>query len=859
MRRSLARVVALVLLVAAPLAPADVVLEGFFHTGDEDDRPEFTPADPVDCTKYRSFPTRFHLSESATITAFTMDDAVNVEDTDITIELNGTQRSALVCAGCLVDGTVSITLTAGVTLGAGDHTVAVIDPSGTSGNCTNTNDFGWSGLTLSSTATTESIMLAQRRHLGDNDDSDDDYDFTGDVTTSSNQFYPDAVEGAALDVGFTLGASRRLSTVRFYRLRDVNTESPSNATSPKVLVNGSQIGELTTDGDPFTVSTNVLLAAGTHTLGVVSGMLGAQRDDFSWDAIVLGFATTTAAGTPGLFNAVDSGGAVLTGSITTKIAGGSSTLDLYALNGFGTGQETSYNGGASVEVLNAANSSGSIDVYGCNSTWTVAQSLGSVTFVGGKATITGTFLDAGLKEARIQVTDSTTGAKGCSIDNFAIRPATLGIAPSHATETTAGLTTALTNAATSGLPRHKAGQPFTIVATGKAAGGATASNYDGSPTAATPVALAPATVAGSLTLGSWGSASGGARRTDTATYTEVGAVTIALEDTSWANIDADDPTSTAAQRTITGSVGAGRFVPDHFKVTEGTLAPACVTGGFSYLGSTLAWSTAAVTLTAENAANATTLNYEGALETLPDTLAQPVYAAYDDPAVAGTPALNTGGLAAPTIGAANDGVATITLPGLSFVRGAVGAFAAEIAITLPVFDDDDDVVPAESPIVIGSATSGGGIAFTANAKSQRFGRLYFEPKYGSELVPLDVPLRAEYFDGVTFVPNLADSCTTLAAGDITLVPAVAGQSKILTAHGSGRWTVRLSAPLDDSQATLSIDLASPPVSPTVPYPLLTADTDANGTYAEDPTTTVTFGLHTQDDKRIYSREVVGGN
>ena len=126
-------------------------------------------------------------------------------------------------------------------------------------------------------------------------------------------------------------------------------------------------------------------------------------------------------------------------------------------------------------------------------------------------------------------------------------------------------------------------------------------------------------------------------------------------------------------------------------------------------------------------------------------------------------------------------------------------------------------------------------------------------------MPLDVPLRAEYFDGVTFVPNLADSCTVLAASDITLVPAVAGQSKVLTAHGGGRWTVQLGAPLDDGQATLSIDLASPPVSPTVPYPLLTADTDANGTYAEDPTATVTFGLHTQDDKRIYSREVIGGN
>ncbi len=849
MRRHLFRAAALALLAVAPLAPADVVLNGFFHTGDEDNRPEFSPADPVDCDKYRTYPSRFHLTQAATITAFTLQDAVSLDDIDITIDLDGTQRSALVCGACSLPGTVTITLTTGVSLGAGDHSIAVIDPLGSSGNCTNANDFSWSALTLSSTATTDSVMLSQRRHVGDDDDANDDYDFTGDVTVGSSQFYPDADEATALNMTFTLGTGRRLNSVRFYRLRDVNS------TDASVLVNGTQIGTLTTNGDPFTVSTSLLLAAGTHTLRVVAGTIASQKDDISWDSIILRFADTTTAGTPGFFNAVDVGANLLTGQMTTKTAGAAFTLDLYALNGFGSGQNATYNGGASVEVLNASNSSGTTDVYGCNSTWTLAQTLSSVTFVAGKAQVSGTFLDAGLKEARIRVTDSTTGARGCSIDNFAIRPSSLSVAPSQGSETTAGLTTALTNAANSGLPRHRAGQPFTIVATGRTAGGAAVSNYDGSPTAATPVALAPATVAGALSLGSWGAASGGARRTDTATYSEVGRVTIALEDASWANVDADD--STAAQRTITGTVNAGRFVPDHFKVTDGTLAPACLTGGFSYLGSTLAWNAAAVTLTAENAANATTLNYEGVLETLPDTLAQPGYAAYDDPAVAGTPALNTGGLAAPTISAANDGVATITLPGLSFVRSLVGAFAAEIAITLPTFTDGDSIVPAESPIVIGSATSGGGVAFTANAKAQRFGRLYFEPKYGSELMPLDVPLRAEYFDGVTFVPNLADSCTVLAASDITLVPAVAGQSKILTAYGNGRWTVRLGAPLDDGQATLSIDLASPPVSPTVPYSLLTADTDANGTYAEDPTATVTFGLHTQDDRRIYQREVVG--
>jgi hypothetical protein len=857
MRQTLARVAALALLAVALLARADVELSGFFHTGDEDNKTEFTPLDPVECNKYRSNPSTFDLTEAATITGVTLHNAIDLQNAVITVDIDGVQRSAVSCTACdLCEGTtscgdVTIDLLPDVSLSAGVHTLAVIDPSGSSSNCLSSNDFGWSKMTLLSTATSTSVMLNQRRHIGDSIDSDDDYD----TNDNANPFYPDSIDAAAVTQAFTLSTARRLTEVSLYKLRDLDVNDAG------IEVDGTFLGNLADTDDPYednptTVSTGFLLASGTHTVTVQTGNLAVTSlDDFSWDDIILRFAATTAAGTAGFFNAVDVGGNVLTGAIQTKIAGGAFTLDLYALDGFGAGQNTTYAGAATVEVLNASNSSGTTDAYGCNSSWSSAQSLGSVIFVGGKAQVSGTFLNAGLQEARIRVTDSATSASGCSIDNFAIRPASLSVAPSHATESTAGTTTALTNAATSGLPRHRAGAPFTIVATGVTAGGTAVSSYDGSPTAATPVVLAPATVAGSLTLGSWGAASGGARRTDTVTYSEVGAVTIALEDTSWANVDADD--SAAAQRTVTGSVSTGRFVPDHFKVTDGTLSPACAADGFSYLGSALTWATAAVTLTAENAlaTPTTTQNYAGALETLPDTLAQPTYAAYDDPALAGTPTLNTTGIAVPTIGAASAGVATLTLPSLAFTRSLVAAFSAEIAVTLPTFADGDDIAPSESPIVIGSATAGGGIAFTGGAKSQRFGRLYFEPRYGSERLPMDVPLRAEYFDGVSFMPNTADAfCTTLTTGNVTLA-ALGGQTHVVNANGNGRWTVTLSAPNVSGQAGLSIDVAAP--GATVPYPLLSADADGNGTYAEDPATTVTFGLHTQDDKRIYQREVVG--
>lgn len=850
------RIAGLVLLLAALPAAADIVLNGNFHTGDDDNVAALVPLDPVECTRYRTYPQIFHLSQDATITGFTLHDAIDTQNSTITIDLDGVQRSALSCTACdLCEGTTScgditVTLTTGVALSAGDHTVAVVDPSGASGNCLSSNDFGWSKLTLLSSAGTTSTMLNQRRHLGDDDDADDDYDFTGNVTTSSNQFYPDADEGGSVDIGFSLGAASRLTDVKLYRLRDINSVDGS------VKVDGIQVGTLTTTGNPVTFSTSLLLAAGTHTLTVTSGTLLTLRDDMSWDSTILRFSNATASGSPGFFNAVDAGDNLLTGQIETKVAGGAFTLDLYALTGLGTGQLVTYNGTATVDVLNASNSSGLTDIYGCNASWTVAQSFGPVAFSGGYAQLSSTFLTAGLKEARIRVTDTTSGAQGCSLDNFAIRPASLAVVATHGTDATAGITEALAQVASSGTPVHRAGAPFTITVTGKASDGTTtATSYDGTPDW-TEAFIAPATVAGELTISAWNAASLGSRSTDVAKYSEVGAASLTFTDTAWASVDADD--TAAAQRAVSGTANVGRFIPDHFLVTEGTLGPVCTAGptDFSYLGSTLAWATA-TTLTARTMddttvagdQSTTTQNYAGDLEKLPASLGQPTYAVYDDPAIAGTPALDVAGLSVPTIPSVTAGVATVTLPPLKFTRALVGAFNAEIQVDIPAFTDSDGVAPEESPLVLGSATAGGGVAFTGGFKSQRFGRLYFEPSYGSDRLPMDVPLRAEYFDGIAFVQNSEDACTSLSTSDVALTP-VAAQTHSVSADGTGVWKVTLTAPMQAGAAILEIPDSG---NPTYAHELLLDDVDADG-FDDNPQRTVYFGIRGQEERWIYQRD-----
>ena len=859
--------VAALLLVALPAA-ADIVLPGSQHIGISDSLGAgFAPVDPVQCDKYRANPSTFHLSESATITSVTLHDAIGLEHDDLSVDLDGTPRSTLICVSCLLCtnlascGNVTIDLSPDVPLDPGDRTIAIYDPSGSSANCDSGNDYSWSQLTLHSSGTTTSIMLNRRRHVGDSDDDDDDYD----TTDLADPFYPDADEGDPITQSFTLGTALRLTDVKLYRARDLDV------TTAVVKIDGTSIGAIPKtstssplnpyEANPTTVSTSLLLAAGTHTVSIDAGNLGpGSIDDFSWDDIVLRFTSTAASGAPGFFNAVDVGDGVLLGQIETKVAGGAFTLDLYALTGMGTGQLTTHSGPATVELLNAADSSGVTDLYGCNANWSLVTSLGAVNFTGGFAQVSGTFPVAGLKEARIKVTDSGTGAAGCSLDSFAIRPATLEVVASQLDEDSPGTATTLANTATSGLPRHRAGAPFTITVTGKASGGATATSYDGTPDW-TEALVAPATVAGNLTITTWNGASGGARSTDTAVYDEVGAVTLAFTDSTWANVDADD--TDPANRQITGTASIGRFIPDHFLLNAGTLTPTCAAGAndFSYLGSTLQWATA-TTLTARTyddpgtpaVEGTTTQNYAGSdLSKLPGTLGQPTYAVYDDPAIPGTPTLSIAGLSAPTIGTATLGVANVTLPALVFDRTLVGAFQAEIQITLPAFTDTDGVAP--KTLVLGSATAGNGIAFsgTGSPKSQRFGRLYFEPRYGSDRLDMDVPLRAEYFDGVSFMHNADDACTSLSTADVAFA-GLAGQThSVSPVMGSnGLWTVTITAPNPTAQgpATLQIPAAG---NLTYTHALMLDDVDTDG-FDDDPQRTVYFGLHAQEERWIYQRD-----
>ena len=300
----------------------------------------------------------------------------------------------------------------------------------------------------------------------------------------------------------------------------------------------------------------------------------------------------------------------------------------------------------------------------------------------------------------------------------------------------------------------------------------------------------------------------------------------------------------------TGSVG--RFTPDYLETSQNTpvFQTACGAGSYTYIGETFDYQTSPmITATAKNAAGSTTENYDGTwFKITAGSLTGTTY-------TAATGTLSAGAPNAPTIVNQRAGVGTISFnngPQLSFLRSAPEtAFDAEIALDLNLLDADG-IAPPTNPLSFGTAAGGGGIAYSSG-KQQRFGRAVLMNAHGSELLPLPVPLKTQYYDGSNFVDHVADACTTFVAGSLSLTPNPGGLSSTATVGNS---------PLLAGDAALSLSATGANNTGyfDVTYSLtshswLLGDWDGDSSYDDDPASRATFGIFKGSDMLIYSREI----
>lgn len=571
----------------------------------------------------------------------------------------------------------------------------------------------------------------------------------------------------------------------------------------------------------------------------------------NFDCLETGASYNNVVGNPGLRN-----------PLFTKLAGSAFTFDIAAIKADGT-LATGYAGSSAKAVtLELVDGSGNT---ACASRVAVAPAISqALTFSAGDAGRKSATLSVSRAYAnlRCRVTDATQspGIVGCSDDNFSVRPpAVILVASATATAPSATST-----------PAIAAGASFSLAATAPTAGSGYAGtlNLDISKLTA-QIPAQDTTVQGGGVPGILTPSTLVANAASTnASYSEVGYVYLApgayrddlltLVDSTTGDCIADTTNDQNLSDTlINGKYGCsignrtaatlGRFVPDHLEVSVPVLTPACsVSTAFTYFGQD--GFTTAFTLTAKNSAGATTQNYAGAFARFDLTR----YGGYGFGAAAPLPAGSAlaSGATAPS-GTWGQGVAQVS------ARHQVSrptAPAPETLITITAAPTDGEA-GAGAPAVVGDSVR------------LRFGRLQMKNAYGSELLPLPVPLEAQYWVASGYyVTNKADSCTViptssvvmgnylkqLVACDTQLAPAGSTTLQAGKLPGAGLVLSRPNAGHAGS-VDLQLNVTAQPFGATCVRPASSMATAA-GTpwFGAGPTARATFGIY--KSRLIYSRE-----
>lgn len=378
----------------------------------------------------------------------------------------------------------------------------------------------------------------------------------------------------------------------------------------------------------------------------------------------------------------------------------------------------------------------------------------------GRKSITATMTNA-YKNVRCQVTDtSATQQVSLSTDNFAVRPASFNnMSSSNANADV------VNGSSTNNHPVIKAGSgKFEMtVTTGL-------SNYNGTAKIDNNLitAHAGAIRTGALS-GVFGMANNGASMGTDFTYDEVGYFkfnALGIYDDTFTLVDASVGDCTAGftagskQACAFGylpssNVYIGRFVPDHLMVSSvSTSTNSC--GTFSYFGqdnSTLPGITTTFTLTAQSAGNNTTRNFTGPFSAIFDLLNVNNYHFSLSPQVGASHRLSSA--PAPLSGSWNAGVATVTAK--QYIDRP----------TAPVTPQSMSIYAqpqyAEAGVLVSSIQT-----LLASNLAYRYGKLMLHNAHGSELLPLLVQLEAQYWNGLAYVRNLADSCTVVPPLSVVL-------------------------------------------------------------------------------------------
>ncbi|GAB4115350.1 MAG: hypothetical protein Fur0026_01090 [Sideroxydans sp.] len=526
-----------------------------------------------------------------------------------------------------------------------------------------------------------------------------------------------------------------------------------------------------------------------------------------------------------------------TGKLYTRLAGIHSGYDVVALDG-SDNVATTFTGKAVVSLVANKATGASLDAHNCFVSppdYTQVLDNALTSFTAGRLTLNNINVPDAYRDARLKmVCDAAncppSGMTWCSVNNFAIRPQAFGI-----TVDLGGATL-------------RAGWPFSMTA----ASGTT--TYDGTPVLDTAQMRdhnnnAIGTFSGAFPVATGGNSIG----TSAFYYHDVGTISLLTDAVSDGNFTSVDQPNDCVMGSPSNALGGskygcligsaaagpfGRFYPDHLTYSA-TLMPAC--SGFTYmdqpgLGINLA-------LQAFSLGGLVTTRYTagyshlGTFDITGDN--------------GGTPVTLRLSPALPAF-AWNNGSYTVATTA-TFTRDTApdGPFDS-FALKANILSEPDGVA------ITGSDLS--------NTTSLRYGRIKVSNEYGSSLLPLNLPVAVQYFNGSDWASNTLDSCTPLSAANFAF--AFSGNLAACETAGNllsspPNFTLRLAAPGsgNEGNADLTLNLGAsgightctvvggpgPAETPTS-QPWLTLQGGGN------PTARATFGIYKGNNSFIYFRE-----
>ena len=467
----------------------------------------------------------------------------------------------------------------------------------------------------------------------------------------------------------------------------------------------------------------------------------------------------------------------------TKLSATGFKFDVVALQDLGV-PSTTYTAASGVTVELFDDSASPQPACSAYTSPVASQAITFVTTDLGRKTVPANFTVANAyRKLRCRVRDTNVSVTGCSSDDFAVRPQSF----------------TLSQTGLSGSP-IAAGSNFTLTAASNVAG------YNGTPALLPSNTQAANTAAGAqsaigvgmLTLAdasntivtdsasnAFPSASGSpASAALSLRYHDVGYLNFnagAVVDSTYTGIDqtADCITGSGSNTLTSGKFGCelwsnalsdiGRFRPDHFRLTS-TMTSACNAGttastadDFSYMSDPHLSINAVVK--AESLQNITSSRYGNTCPTAGScklTLttqnnATQLDASRLQPAASlptGTNLVGTGLASSYQSTSWVNGTYTVSGATYQYNRGATADGPYEnFNLNFAVADPDG--------VTFSSASK------TADSKV-RYGKLFIPNVYGSELLPLAVPVEAKYWNGTSYIRNQQDSCTAITASSIAM-------------------------------------------------------------------------------------------